>query len=92
MASSVSVCKVGLHWDSPKAPRIYSQPKLVAKGHQDAKRSARSFNQSYELSNSSVRIASSSHSSHRTLRVLDSNMNTRLEGRATTMLSKLKYY
>lgn len=95
MASSVSVCKVGLHWDRPQAPRVYSQPKLVAKGHQDAKRSARSFNQSYELSNSSVRIASassSSSSSHKTLRVLDSNMNTRLEGRATTMLSKLKYY
>jgi len=92
MASSVSVCKVGLHWDSPKAPRIYSQPKLVGRGQQDAKRSARSFNQSFDLSNSSVRLSTSTHSTHKTLRVLDENMSTRLEGRSSTILSKLKYH
>jgi len=97
MASSVSVCKVGLNWDRPQAPRVYSQPKLANNPFQGAKRSARNFNQEFNVSESSVRISSfatksstSTTTSKKTLRVLDENMNTRLEGRAAMILSALK--
>jgi len=103
MATSVSVCKVGLHWDSPKSPRVYSQAKLVPRGYQEAKRSAMNFNQQFDCSNSSVRIAnassasSSSYSSSssssscqkKTIRVLDDNMSVRLQGRSACMMNKL---
>lgn len=101
MASSVAVCKVGLHWDSPKAPRVYSQPKLVKKGYQSDKRNAQSYNKS---SSTSARIQSVSSSSTTTstsvvqksfkstnIRCLDSNMMTRLEGRSSAMIPKLAF-
>jgi len=103
MATSVSVCKVGLHWDSPKSPRVYSQAKLVPRGYQEAKRSAMNFNQQFDCSNSSVRIANASSSSassysssssssvcsKKTIRVLDDNMSVRLQGRSACMMNKL---
>lgn len=111
MASSVSVCKVGLHWDSPKAPRVYSQPKLATKGYQKEKRAARNFNQQYnnDTASASIKALSSSSSSslatchisslfqssdtcnvRKTLRCLDESMQTRLQGRSSAMIPKLR--
>ncbi|KAF2362536.1 hypothetical protein FHG87_006711 [Trinorchestia longiramus] len=66
MAASVSVCKVGLHWENPKSPRVYSQAPLVTKGFQKEKRAARNFNKQFSSSTSSARIQSLSSSSSST--------------------------
>merc|ERR1712168_33460 len=98
MASSVSVCKVGLNWDSPWAPRVYSQPKLASatNDYEHSKRTARAFNSSFTLRNSDIRISSfatnASTSTAKTathLNVLDDSLNTRLSGRANSILLKM---
>jgi len=93
-----SLCKVGLNWDSPRAPRVYSQSKLVNNDFEYAKRSARGFNQDFSLENTEVRIAnfasnaSTNHSSsHTSLKVFDTSLNTRLEGRAAALLIKMTH-